>query len=140
MPYVKSDGWPLVLPDDDGIRPAGSPDQCFYCHARVGQTHGEECVCVLSKWRAGVYLDYPGPRLGTHEEYLPYHWGEQDVDFRYNQGTWCSSNALDDIVWDAGTPPAEVVAIDHDKGCACSVVDFNSFECVDDGPFIFRRD
>ena len=28
--------WPLVDKNDDGIRPAGRQDACFYCGQRVG--------------------------------------------------------------------------------------------------------
>lgn len=27
----RCDSWPLVLENDDGIRPAGDSDRCFYC-------------------------------------------------------------------------------------------------------------
>ena len=38
--------WPLVDPKDDGIRPAGRPDECFYCRQKVGEPHGQKCVIV----------------------------------------------------------------------------------------------
>ena len=38
--------WPLVDVKDDGIRPAGSPDECFYCCQKVGQLHKLDCVIV----------------------------------------------------------------------------------------------
>lgn len=28
---------PIVKKDDTGIRPAGKPDECFYCHSKVGE-------------------------------------------------------------------------------------------------------
>lgn len=40
--------WPTVSADDPGIRPAGKPDECFYCHAKVGELHWPEC-CVVVK-------------------------------------------------------------------------------------------
>lgn len=46
--------WPLVDPNDDGIRPAGKPDECFYCNSKVGEEHGRQC-CIVTKL---VRLEY----------------------------------------------------------------------------------
>ncbi len=35
--------FPLVDKNDDGIRPAGKPDQCFYCQQKVGSEHKKDC-------------------------------------------------------------------------------------------------
>jgi hypothetical protein len=40
---------PLVLPNDDGIRPAGNSDECFYCNQKIGTSHKEDCVCLQKK-------------------------------------------------------------------------------------------
>ena len=42
---------PLVLKDDDGIRPAGRPNQCFYCNQQVGKPHKQDCACLVTKER-----------------------------------------------------------------------------------------
>jgi hypothetical protein len=48
--------WPLVAVNDHGIRPAGLPDQCFYCHQKVGSPHARDCVVVWKLARLEVEL------------------------------------------------------------------------------------
>jgi hypothetical protein len=43
------ENWPLVAVNDDGIRPAGKPDECFYCNNKVGRAHDFGCVVVTRK-------------------------------------------------------------------------------------------
>lgn len=43
--------WPLVTVNDDGIRPAGEPDECFYCNQKVGQPHDRDCVIIKKRVR-----------------------------------------------------------------------------------------
>lgn len=42
---MKTKGIPFH-PNDDGIRPAGPPDVCFYCNQKVGFPHIQTCVAV----------------------------------------------------------------------------------------------
>ncbi len=70
--YAKTFGWPKVLPNDYGIRPAGKPDECFYCYQRVGQAHRSDCVTVLQLVRYTVRVN--GTAIGYHETDQPYTW------------------------------------------------------------------
>lgn len=57
--------FPLVAENDDGIRPAGSPDQCFSYQRFVGQPHGPDCVVVSKRVRLRyiVEIDADIPRI-----------------------------------------------------------------------------
>lgn len=60
---------PNVHRKDDGIRPAGPPDQCFYCHAKVGNPHAQNCVAVkkVVRMRFVVEIDTEQPFSWTNE-------------------------------------------------------------------------
>lgn len=133
----KCDTWPVVLPNDNGIRPAGPPDVCFYCRARVGEPHGATCVCVEKLVQYGVYVH--GKKVGTFQRYDPHHWTFEECEFHKNQSSWCSDNALDAIVW---TDEAAVVEVDAtpEGECTCSLLKFQFEEVVDAGPFVEIRE
>ena len=62
---------PLVHPQDDGIRSAGLPDECFYCKQKIGSPHLENCVAVKKKVRLRFLVET--------EVNLPYRWSEQEI-------------------------------------------------------------
>ena len=93
--------WPVVLPNDDGIRPAGDKDKCFYCQQRVGRLHKKDCVIVTKKWRLKVTF--------TIEKDYPFIWDKHSVEFSLNESSSCSNNILNDIIAEASR-----------NGCACS--------------------
>ena len=82
--------WPLVDPKDNGIRPAGKPDECFYCQSKVGEPHGRECVIVTKS----VTLEY---RILIDVE-VPHFWNDDDINFHRNEGSWCAGNAVNELV------------------------------------------
>jgi hypothetical protein len=65
----------LVHPQDDGIRPAGLPDECFYCNQKIGTPHLEGCVAVKKKVRLRFLVET--------EVDLPYGWSEQEISNYY---------------------------------------------------------
>ncbi len=81
--------WPLVAPNDDGIRPAGPPDECFYCRGKVGQPHARDCVVVTKTVRVRYSVEL--------ELTVPHHWKKEDLEFHRNEGSWCANNALDEL-------------------------------------------
>lgn len=86
--YLNADGsLPIVKKNDYGIRPAGEPDECFYCGSKVGEPHKFNCavVCKMTKLRATIDFEYP----------IPISWNKERIDFHYNLGTWCSNNIVD---------------------------------------------
>jgi len=84
---------PLVLPDDDGIRPAGNFDECFYCKQKIGTPHKFTCGMITHKVEMAftVKVELDVPIANTIE----------DTEFRYNESSWCANNLitfLDDMI------------------------------------------
>lgn len=148
MGLVKVEGWPVVQPDDNGIRPAGRADECFYCHSRIGKPHGPECVTVEKVVRYRVYMNLdersrPGRRgkyVGTFTRPDPYFWTAHDCEFHKNDSSWCATNAVDEIVWG---DPKDAEALEEyltkNGDCACGPLSFEYDETVDEGPFVTVR-
>lgn len=88
--------WPLVDPKDDGIRPAGPPDACFYCRREVGQEHARDCVIVEKLVELRVFRE--DKEIGTWTLYDPYHWDGWNSEFHKNESSWCAGNFLDERV------------------------------------------
>jgi len=74
---------------DDGVRPNGPDDACFYCHKPLGRGHGAKCP-ILERTVTVVYSFRINIRV-------PLHWDEADVEFHRNEGTWCAHNAVDQL-------------------------------------------
>lgn len=142
----KCESWPVVLPNDHGIRPAGRPDQCYYCMAFIGQKHGRECVTVQSLNRYDVLKD--GVKVGVYDHYDPYFWDENQCNFHKNGSSWCTSNAIDDIKWTSPDVEKEIEGIcnaNTDEGddgfvCLCGIIEFKFFKQIDEGPFVVIED
>jgi hypothetical protein len=79
--------WPKVHERDDGIRPAGNPDQCLYCSSLVGEEHARDCVVITKKVKVRFSF--------TIEIDVPHSWSKEDIEFHHNEGTWCADNAYD---------------------------------------------
>jgi hypothetical protein len=82
---IRSD-WTVT---ESSARPAGSPDRCFYCGRLLGERHKEDCV-IRSKT---VVVDFT---IRTVLE-VPEHWDNEQIDFHYNDGTWCADNLLNEL-------------------------------------------
>ena len=112
------ESWPLVVENDDGIRPAGKPDECFYCQRKIGEDHQRNCVVVNKKvkvrWSFDVVIE------------VPHNWTAENVEFHYGESSWCASNAIAELQkqfpGEDGTP------------CPCSVFDCTYLETVDETP------
>lgn len=148
MTTVPQETWPVVRPNDDGIRPAGRPDECFYCHSRIGQPHGRECVVVQQKVRYDVTFTLMRPCAGYPEGtkllgklvmYEPHHWNDYLMEFARNEGSWCASNASDDIEWQHPAAKGIVEQYIKDGGendCLCNELEFELDEILDGRPHI----
>lgn len=80
---------PLVDKYDDGIRPNGGPEQCFYCGQYVGQPHLPTCVIVERRVRVRYTFE-----LEIDE---PHSWSDEDIENRKNESSWCAHNAIDEL-------------------------------------------
>jgi hypothetical protein len=99
---MKRKDWPVK---NHGIRPAGEPDECFYCGEKLGNEHKKDCVIrqrtIVLKLEMEIVID------------VPEFWDRETVEFHYNEGSWCSSN-MD--IW--------LTRMEKHKGCLCHFAEF----------------
>ena len=108
--------WPIVLSDDDGIRPFGEPDRCFYCHQKIGEPHGRGCVTIVKRIKVRYTVEI--------EIDVPHSWDEAAILFLRNESSWCANNAVADI---------EAFAAERGR-CLCDVFTCEIVGVVDDTP------
>lgn len=141
------DNWPLVDPKDDGIRPAGRPDECFYCRQRVGKSHGSECVMVTKVIELAVRAELNDGKVVTGVWRLnePHCETPKSIEFRYNESSWCAGNFLmardptadfGAVMWDSSDvdPWDELTKLYGDDDCLCNRLRFKYLRVVDDTP------
>lgn len=104
--------WPKVLPNDDGIRPAGRPNQCFYCYRMVGEEHLRDCVVIKKKVRLSYTYEV--------EILVPHSWTPEEIENHRNNSTWCALNGVKDI--------------ENQEGCGCERFHAKFIRVVDDKP------
>lgn len=135
-----NNAWPLVDPLDDGIRPAGSPDECFYCRQRVGSPHASDCVIVTKRieMRATAKVPSGETLAGLWQFDEPHSWDASSSEFHKNESSWCAANFLAaprvDVVWDDGDAWDALVALDGGGNRLCGVLSFAFVRVVDPTP------
>jgi hypothetical protein len=132
--------WPEVLTDDYGIRPAGAPDECFYCRSKVGELHSPECTVIVKKIEMLVLATLPDKTVhyGRWARDVPHHWNQDMCEFSVNQGTWCADNLLREhnrrnVTWDSDAAWKGLEAVGPVK-CLCGVLKFQLSKIVDAAP------
>lgn len=80
---MKRNNWTV---GEYSIRPAGKNDECFYCHAKIGEQHKDGCVIR----ERTVNVDFTVRVVMS----VPESWDEDQINWHYNKGTWCASNLL----------------------------------------------
>lgn len=110
--------YPLVTSDDHGIRPAGKPDECFYCNSKVGIEHGPICVVVTQRVKLRAIIEF--------EVEAPHYWTKKEIEFHRNEGTWCAGNLPNDIE----------EYRNNTESCMCRETTIEFVEVVDDTPMI----
>ena len=75
---------------EKSARPAGNPDECFYCGRKIGEEHEEDCVIR----KRSVVVEFTVTMVRKEPEY----WDEDDIEFHYNESSWCADNFVDDLV------------------------------------------
>lgn len=126
--------WPKVIIGDDGIRPKRPPDECFYCHQKVGQEHGRECAVIRKRVQYDVLYD--NEVIGTYTTEVPCFWTKQDAEFHKNDSSWCAGNSFHNIQW-AKTPTARKIRRQirtGEFGCGCNSLTFIQTKVVHPGP------
>src|SRR5262245_5662300 len=113
--------WPLVAVNDDELRPAGKPEECYYCKQKIGTPHGSRCVCVTKRVRLRYSYEVKVD--------IPHFWTVDDIEFHRNESSWCADNSLDDL---------EKMKGQH--GCLCHVFSAEFLGVVDETPQRRLRD
>jgi hypothetical protein len=83
---MKRDNWEV---QDEGIRPAGPPTECFYCHAQREAQHNANCVIR----ERTVVVDVTVRLVITQPE----HWTAKQIEWHMNEGSWCADNILEEM-------------------------------------------
>lgn len=73
--------WPV---EEHGVRPAGKPDECFYCQAAKGTQHRKGCVI---RSRTVVVRT-----IVEHTIDVPEDWDRSIIEF--TDGSSCSNNHI----------------------------------------------
>lgn len=80
---------------DNGVRPAGSPDHCFYCGICVaGQEHLPDCVMRQRTVVLRLEIEF----VASVSDY----WDEEQIHFHRNEGSYCTGNDIKDIARSCG--------------------------------------
>lgn len=138
--------WPLVDPNDDGIRPAGRSDECLYCRARVGQPHGQECVIVTKRIEMRVRATIAGDvHDGVWRLDEPYSWDPGLSEFHKNESSWCAGNFLaeedkNSVEWSDAGVWEKLKAAEASGSCLCNELAFEFTRVVDGTPKRKLRD
>lgn len=74
---------------ENAMRPASDEKICFYCHEPVGGEHKDGCVLVRKKVMVRLRVEY--------ELSIPAIWGKEEFEFNRNEGTWCATNAIEEL-------------------------------------------
>lgn len=99
---------------ENGPRPAGRDDECFYCHQPIGMNHAPDCVCrkrtIKLKLTTEVVID------------VPEYWDESNINFYYNESSHCTDNVLHRLVKRYGLDTDELS--EHECSCFVSNIEF----------------
>lgn len=74
---------------DNGPRPAGKPDRCFYCNQCIGELHTETCVLRNRTVVVRAVVEYVVR--------VPSSWSVEDILFHRNDSSWCKSNLISEL-------------------------------------------
>lgn len=116
--YLDEDGNPPIVKEDDtGIRPSGKPDECFYCHSKVGEPHKYDCVTVVKRVKMRATIEY--------ETEVPVHWDKEMIEFKYNDGCWCADHIVEEL-------KSYVDYLNKIGGCLCGLCEIELIEDEDE--------
>lgn len=97
---MKRKNWEV---QDHGIRPAGKPTECFYCHAQREAQHNEGCVIR----ERTVVVDVTIRMVITKPE----GWTPEMIEEHWNDSSWCQDNII-----------SYLEAQSESMGCLCGTV------------------
>lgn len=114
----------FVGSQDDGIRPGGPQDACFYCGQKIGERHLFACVTQVVPRTYRVLLD--GIDIGSWSTDDPVSWDVRMRDFHKNEASWCANN-----VTHVGRLAIAIALPSTETACLCGRL---AFEPVADEP------
>jgi hypothetical protein len=79
----------IKVTKENGVRPAGLQDRCFYCGQHIGENHKDDCVCVVKVVMVKVEM--------TIAKVVPASWQDHMVNFHLNDSGWCADNFAQDL-------------------------------------------
>ncbi len=97
----------VVRPGDN--RPAGKPDECFYCRQPMGSLHLGQCPIPSKKVKVRVTIEY--------DIEVPIFWDKDNIEFARNESSWCASNLIQ-----------ELEELEKTTGCLCPVAVYELIE------------
>ncbi len=67
----------------------GSPNfhGCFYCRQAIGEKHLVSCVLIKKKVKVRMTVEF--------EMVEPANWSKDEMDFYWNDSSWCANNVLE---------------------------------------------
>ena len=83
---MKRTDWTIT---ESSTRPAGKPDECFYCHRKIGEEHAGTCVIRSRTVVCEIKLEL----VRT----VPEDWDEDMINFHMNDSSWCFDNIAEEI-------------------------------------------
>lgn len=75
---------------EDSVAPAGKSDECFWCQAKIGEQHKEDCTNAKRTVMINVSID-------TIID-MPFGWSKEDIEFYLNESSSCATNILRHLV------------------------------------------
>ena len=76
-----------LVTKENGPRPRGRDDECFYCHHAIGTEHAKTCVCRKRTIMVRVEIDMAYD--------VPEHWDKDMIDFHFGDSSWCADNIVE---------------------------------------------
>lgn len=105
-----------IIATEGSARKGGAAGECFYCKAKHGTAHTDECVLVKRKVRLRFTIEYDAD--------CPASWDAASIERFRNGSTFCMDNVLQDLD-----------VLSTVEGCLCGI---GLIECVELGNDIFE--
>jgi hypothetical protein len=134
-----------VIENDDGIRPAGPKNACFYCKSKIGQKHSYTCAVVIQEIEL-VAIFKRFDKAARFRVTVPFHWKEDDILHHFNESGWCAENI---IYYEERQKPDEpsvaraasaMLGLKGKDQCLCGFVEVELSKVIDKGPYIEKYD
>ena len=124
-----------VTVNGSGTRRAVSPNACFYCQRKAGELHQDDCVVVVKSVELEASFQGSTMTLSFAID-VPASWDVHDIEFRYNESTWCADNLeaycgnLKEML--KKTSPGSLIG----DACLCGITKVRFVRVKDPGPYI----